>query len=1005
MDGPLAGVGGDVEAMHEVGGVGGVGGAVGVAHEFAVAVVGGDEEPAAEFEHFFDDEAHAEVDGLAGVDAGLNDASVANHVGVGVVHDDEVVTFQTADHFKREIRGAHLRLLVVGGHFLRADGEVAVFPRIRLLKAAVEEEGDVRVFLRFRRTKLRESGGCDDLAEVVPQRLGAEDDAHTEVGVGGVVFGEGVVTGLGSDLAIKTIKPGLEKCFAKLAGTVSAEVEPQDDIVITNALLVGIGKDHGQEKLITTRVALIRGLNRGARCVGAHLTAPEHDGIPGEFVAIPALVAVHGIVAADDGGDFGTAGFEVGFQLCQVTSAARGRGVAAIGDGVDHEVLHTRGFCGIAECHELVLMRMHAAIADEAEKVQALALGFFESLDEHWHLGEFAVADALIDAGEILINDAPGAKIEVADFAIAHLAVGQADIFTAGADGATWVGGVKVVVKGGLGEQGGVAIGNGLGFAAGVDAPAITDNQNNGFFGHKECLSALLVPSRAGNQGRESPARVRTFALGADSDYKRPPFPRFSGIPVMTPGLLSKLPQITSATLVFALASVAFDTVHSEDKPGFFKKIFGGDSKTQTPPESEKKSAPASKPKAEPAQTTSKPATPTTGKPPRVIITTTGGGSKKKVEIGKTTTPTTAKTTTKVETPKAGPKLEPIKDVTSTSKRGEGEFKGDDDDKTPAVKTEAVSALPSKDGWEIVKIEGRDYVTAESIRNFYNPVYGFTTLRLQGNHFWLGSSKLILKATVGSQEMLINNIKFILSFPVLSHNGKVLFSRLDLCKLIDPVLYPSHIQNAEYFDTVVVDAGHGGHDAGARGIYGYEKDFALKMAMSVRTALMQRGFKVVLTRANDTFLTLGGRVAIANQTPKSIFLSFHFNSGGSTATGIETWALTPQNASATISRGGGYNLNGVTGNKQDSANIALATAVHASVISRFKFVDRGVKRAQWSVLTGCKRPGILFEGGFLTNGAECLLVASDTYRQQVSAAIGDAVVNYRKALETAMAKR
>ena len=477
----------------------------------------------------------------------------------------------------------------------------------------------------------------------------------------------------------------------------------------------------------------------------------------------------------------------------------------------------------------------------------------------------------------------------------------------------------------------------------------------------------------------------------------------------MTPGLHSKITQAVLATFVFALASASFDVARAEDKPGFFKKLFGGGSK-ETPPETETKPAPASKPKSEPAKTTSKPTTttPTSGKPPRVIITTTGGGSKKKVEIGKTTTP--PKTASKTETPKIEPKPEPIKDVTkSVAKDNEapmkGEFKEDDEDKPSTTKSEAVSVLPSKDGWEIVKIEGRDYVTAESIRNFYNPVYGFTTFRLQGNHFWLGSSKLILKAQIGSQEMLINNIKFILSYPVQSYNGKVLFSRLDLCKLIDPVLYPSHIQNAEYFDTVVVDAGHGGHDAGARGVYGYEKDFALKMAMSVRTALMQRGFKVILTRANDTFITLGGRVAIANQTPKSIFLSFHFNSGGSAATGIETWALTPQNASATISRGGGYNMNGVTGNKQDSANIALATAVHASVISRFKFVDRGIKRAQWSVLTGCKRPGILFEGGFLTNGPECLLVASETYRQQVSAAVADAVVNYRKALESAMAKR
>jgi N-acetylmuramoyl-L-alanine amidase len=475
----------------------------------------------------------------------------------------------------------------------------------------------------------------------------------------------------------------------------------------------------------------------------------------------------------------------------------------------------------------------------------------------------------------------------------------------------------------------------------------------------------------------------------------------------MITGLHFKLPRTAVVLLVIALAGASFCTVHGEDgKPGFFKKLFGGGGKEETPPAAETKPtpkpAPAAKPKSEPPKTTTKAME--TGKPPRIIITTTGGGTKKKVELNKPATSASAKTPTKTEAPKP----ESIQDVTkSVAKDNEGpmkgEFKEDDDDKTST--SEAVSVLPSKDGWEIVKIGGRDYVTAESIRNFYNPVYGFTTFRLQGNHFWLGSSKLILKAQIGSQEMLINNIKFILSFPVQSYNGKVLFSRLDLCKLIDPVLYPSHIQNAEYFDTVVIDAGHGGHDAGARGIYGYEKDFALKMAMALGAACKARGFKVVYTRSTDTFLTLGGRVAIANQTPKSIFLSFHFNSGGSAASGIETWALTPQSAAATIPRGGGYNVNGVTGNKQDSANIALATAVHASVISRFEFVDRGIKRAQWSVLTGIKKPGILFEGGFITNAKECLLVASDTYRQQVSAAIANAVMNYRKALEPAMAKR
>jgi hypothetical protein len=92
----------------------------------------------------------------------------------------------------------------------------------------------------------------------------------------------------------------------------------------------------------------------------------------------------------------------------------------------------------------------------------------------------------------------------------------------------------------------------------------------------------------------------------------------------MTSGLLPKLPQAVMVSVVLAVASASFNTAHAEDKPGFFKKLFGGGSKTETPP------APEPKPKAEPPKTTSK--TSTSSKPPRVIITTTGG-SKKKVEL------------------------------------------------------------------------------------------------------------------------------------------------------------------------------------------------------------------------------------------------------------------------------------------------------------------------------------------------------------------------------------
>jgi N-acetylmuramoyl-L-alanine amidase len=447
----------------------------------------------------------------------------------------------------------------------------------------------------------------------------------------------------------------------------------------------------------------------------------------------------------------------------------------------------------------------------------------------------------------------------------------------------------------------------------------------------------------------------------------------------MTSGSPASFRRAAAVILVagFALAQIQ-PARGEEEKKGFFSKIFGGGKSEEKPAEkpaevkteskpisttSSKSKSTASKPKSKPAK---KPA-------PKPVV-----AEKKTEEKPK-------------EAPKATPKVE-IKPAPAPQ--------------TASVNNVKNEAKPSASNpWHVIDVGGRDYITLESIRNFYNPLFGFTGFREQGNHVWLMSNKLVIKASIGSQELLMNNMKFILSFPVISHGGRTLISRLDLVKLVDPILNPSHIQGAEYFDTVVVDAGHGGHDAGARGVYGYEKNFALKMAQHLRTALMARGFKVVLTRSTDSFISLSGRVSIANQIPNSIFISLHLNSGGSTASGIETWALTPQNAAATISRGGGYNANGTTGNKQDSANIALASAVQARVLSTVKVVDRGIKRAQWSVLTGIKKPGILFEGGFVTNAKECLLIASDSYQKTVAVAIADAVANYRKALEPAMVNR
>ncbi len=297
-------------------------------------------------------------------------------------------------------------------------------------------------------------------------------------------------------------------------------------------------------------------------------------------------------------------------------------------------------------------------------------------------------------------------------------------------------------------------------------------------------------------------------------------------------------------------------------------------------------------------------------------------------------------------------------------------------------------------GWELLQYQGADYVTAPSINRFY----GFEKLSIDGKNIVFRSKVLMIRAALGSQEILINNIKFMLSDPVVELNGKPCFSRLDLCKLIDPILRPAFISTAGNFDTVILDPGHGGHDSGAKGVYGYEKDFALKLAFKVRDALKKQGFKVIMTRETDIFLSLGARVAVANKIPNSIYISLHFNSGGPSASGIETFALSPQ-GSASVYGPRDTDYVAFQGNQRDSENIALATAVHASVIHQFRLVDRGVKRARWHVLKGLQRPGILFEGGFVTNSGDGVLIAADNFRTKLADVITQAVLNYRRAVQ------
>ena len=296
--------------------------------------------------------------------------------------------------------------------------------------------------------------------------------------------------------------------------------------------------------------------------------------------------------------------------------------------------------------------------------------------------------------------------------------------------------------------------------------------------------------------------------------------------------------------------------------------------------------------------------------------------------------------------------------------------------------------------WKLVTLDGQEYVTVKGIKEFYK----FTAVERSGATVALRSARLVLRLRSGSQEMYVNGVKFMLSLPVTSQGNDVLVSRIDLSKLIDPVLRPSHIAKGPPFTTVVVDPGHGGHDSGARGVFGNEETYTLDTSMRLARLLQARGLKVLMTRTRDSYPSLPQRVAAANAAPSSIFVSVHFNSGGSHAQGVETYALAPQGTNRSRKEDNENDAVRFRGNSRDSENIALATAVHASMLYQLKAVDRGVLRDRWFLLKGIQTPGILVEGGFITSPAECAKIHTPQYRERLAGSIAAGIMNYRNAL-------
>lgn len=346
------------------------------------------------------------------------------------------------------------------------------------------------------------------------------------------------------------------------------------------------------------------------------------------------------------------------------------------------------------------------------------------------------------------------------------------------------------------------------------------------------------------------------------------------------------------------------------------------------------------------------------------------------------------------------------------------------------------------DDWQLYRHEGRDYVSLENIAQFYGfpppppvvitpgkpPAFAqqtavaapppaaattseitpasVTTAQTQTIH--LDNGKHQLGVTMNSRGASVNGVKQWLSFPTVVQEGKVLLSRLDLVKNIEPQMRPDRIKGLGPVRTVVIDPGHGGHDKGALSRYGFEKNFALDVSTRVRDLLQERGFKVLMTRASDVFIPLHDRPKVANNLKDAIFVSIHFNSALSNpmARGFEIFSLAPRGAPATNDAGfSARNLREEPGNAVDTASAALSGSIYHSMLGQVPMEDRGLKHARFAVLRLARVPAVLIELGFLSNGSESALVGTPAWRAKVAQSIVTGIESYKNLAEEKQAPK
>jgi N-acetylmuramoyl-L-alanine amidase len=218
--------------------------------------------------------------------------------------------------------------------------------------------------------------------------------------------------------------------------------------------------------------------------------------------------------------------------------------------------------------------------------------------------------------------------------------------------------------------------------------------------------------------------------------------------------------------------------------------------------------------------------------------------------------------------------------------------------------------------------------------------------------------------------------------------------------------------------TVMVDAGHGGRDSGARGVGGlYEKNVTLEVAKLLGKHLEKMGFEVLYTRTTDKYVPLEMRTAMANARKADLFVSVHCNAHGNpSSSGMETYSLNLASTPGEVRVAARENavdprrisdmqkiLDELMHASKLTESREFAKSAHQTTLSQARkslnLRDRGVHEAPFYVLLGAKMPAILVEIGYITNPTEGTKLRDEKYLDGLAKGIAEGVKGYKERIE------